>query len=53
MALEKFIDNWVPTLNGEFLSSILHFMPLIYPVFACVDPDQYSEYGSGYTNVPE
>ena len=23
----------VPTLNGEFLSLILHFMPLIYPVF--------------------
>ena len=35
------------------MSSILHFLPLIYPlpVCTCVDPDPYSEYGSGSTIV--
>ena len=28
-------------------SSILHLLPIIYPIFTCVDPDRYSEYGSG------
>ena len=39
----------VESLNEEFLSSILHLLPLIYVVFTCVDP--YSEYGSGSTKL--
>ena len=35
----------------NFLSSILHLLPLNYPIFTCVDPDPYSEYRSGYTNL--
>ena len=31
-------------MNGEFLSLTSHLLPLIYPIFTCVDP--YSEYGS-------
>ena len=34
------------SLNGKFLSSMLHFLPLIYPIFTCLDPDSYSDYGS-------
>ena len=33
-------------MNGEFLSSILHLLPLICHIFTGVDPDPYSEYGS-------
>ena len=36
----------VESLNREFLSSILHIIPQIYPIFTCVDPDPYSEYES-------
>ena len=32
--------------NREFLPSILHILPLIYPIFNCVDLDPYSELGS-------
>ena len=43
------------TLKGEFTSSNLHILLLIYPipVFTCVDPDPdpYLEYGSGSTKV--
>ena len=36
------------TKNGEFLSSIIHLLLLIYPIFTCVDPgpDPYFKYGS-------
>ena len=34
------------SLNGEFMTSILHPLSLIYPLFTCVDPDPYSECGS-------
>ena len=36
-------------MSGEFFSSIL--LPLIYPMFTCLDPDPYSGYesGSGFT----
>ena len=34
-------------MNSEFLSSTLHLLPLIYPIFTCVDPDPYLEYESG------
>ena len=34
----------VKSLKGEFLSSILHLLTLIYPVITCMD--QYSVYGS-------
>ena len=37
----------VESLNGEFLSSTFHSLPLIYAIFTSVDP--YSEYGSGST----
>ena len=36
----------VESLNGEFMSSILHLVPLIYPLFTGLGPDPYSEYGS-------
>ena len=36
----------VKSMNGEFLSSILHLLPLICHIFTGVDPDPYSEYGS-------
>ena len=35
----------------NFLSSILHLLPLNYPIFTCVDLDPYSEYRSGYTKL--
>ena len=41
----------VKSLNGEFMSSIFHLLPLIYPIFTCLDPDSYSAYGS--TKGPE
>ena len=39
------------SLNAGFMSSILHLLPLIYPIFTYLDPDQYrySEYGYGST----
>ena len=38
------LEEWCNQLSlGEFMSSILHLMPLFYPM----DPDPYSEYGSG------
>ena len=42
----KFLES-VGSMFGEFSSSILHLLPLIYPVFTCVDLDPYWEYGSG------
>ena len=30
---------------------ILHLLPLIYSIFTCVDPDPYSDYGSGSTTL--
>ena len=39
----------VDSLNGEFLSSFLHLLPLIYDIFTCVDlldSDPYSKYKS-------
>ena len=39
MALEEIFLS-VGSLNaGEFLSSTIHLLPLIYPFFTCVDPD--------------
>ena len=38
--------SWVPEW-----SSILHLLPLIYPIFACLDPDTFSECGSKSTKV--
>ena len=33
----------VESLNGEFMSSILHLLLLIYySIFICLDPDRYS-----------
>ena len=32
----------VKSLNGEFMSTVFHLLPLIYPLFTCVDPDTYS-----------
>ena len=29
----------VEFLNGEFMSSNLHLLPLIYPIFTCLDLD--------------
>ena len=29
----------------------LHLLPLIYPIFACVDPDTYTEHGHGSTKL--
>ena len=46
MALEEIFSQfslWMLNL----LSSILHLLPLIYPIFSCIDPDPYLEYGSG------
>ena len=38
-------------MNGEILSSVLTNLPLICPILTCVDPDPYSEYGSGSTKL--
>ena len=39
-------------MAGEELFSFLnHILPLIYPMFTCVDSDSYSKYGSGSTKV--
>ena len=38
----------------ELLIYILNLKPFVsifYPVFTCVDPDPYSEYGSGSTKL--
>ena len=40
-----FFKNSVWSLNSEFLSSTLYLLYLICPIFTCVDPDPYSEYG--------
>ena len=37
------------SLNGEFMSSILHLLPLISPIFTYVD--SYLEYGPVSTKV--
>ena len=34
-----------------FLSSILHLLSLIYPIFSCVVPDPYLEYSSLSTKL--
>ena len=39
MAPEVF--QLVESLNGELMSSILHLLPLIHPLFNCADPDPY------------
>ena len=43
------IFSFVESLNGEFLPSIIHLWPPIYPTVTCVDP--ISEYGSGSTKM--
>ena len=40
------------SINSEFLSSTLHFLFLIYPIFTSVGPDPYSEYGSNLDPDP-
>ena len=45
---KNFVVSWVS--DGEFLSSILHRLPTIYPIVTGVNP--YSEYGSGPTKLP-
>ena len=40
----------------EFMSKILHLLPLFYPIFTikkftCLDPSLYSEYGYGSTKL--
>ena len=39
------------SLNGEFISEILHLLPLFHLIFTCLDPDPYWEYGSGSTKL--
>ena len=41
------------SLHDEFMSSssILHLLPVIFLIFTCVDPDPYSEFGSGSAKV--
>ena len=39
---KKFMISWV----SELLINILNLLPPFEPIFACVDPDQYSKYGS-------
>ena len=41
------------SINSEFLSSTLHFLFLIYPIFTSVGPDPYSEYGSNLDPDPK
>ena len=35
------------------MSSILHLLSIIYPIFTSVDPDPHSKYGFGSTRGPE
>ena len=46
---KTFFVCWVTELWNFVFNSTLHLMPLIYPIFTCVDLDPYSEYGSGST----
>ena len=45
MSLKEIVES----MTGQFMSSILHLLSLIYRTFPCLDP--YSEYGSGSTKV--
>ena len=38
MAPEELFSQLSESLNGEFLSKILHLLLLFYPIFSCVDP---------------
>ena len=53
MAPEEISSQFVESLNGKFLSSILHLFPLFYPIFTYVDPDPYSEYGTNLDPGPQ
>ena len=46
---KTFFVCWVTELWNFVFNSTLNLMPLIYPIFTCVDLDPYSEYGSGST----
>ena len=42
MALEEIVGQFlVESLNCEFWPSILRLLPLVYPVFTCVDPTKF------------
>ena len=43
----------VEFVNDEFLSSILHLLPIISLIFTSVDQDPYSEYGCESKNEYE
>ena len=45
------LEEEVMFLNWDF-SSLLPFLPLIYPIFTSVDTDPYSEYGSFFVFLP-
>ena len=52
MALEEILVSWesewwIFVLNVQ----ILHLLPLIYPIFTCLDPNPYLEYESGSTKL--
>ena len=47
MLPKEILVRWVT----ELLIYILQLLSLFYPIFTCVDPDPYSEYGSGSTKL--
>ena len=51
MAPEETFSLVLNSLNVELFSSILNLLPQMYPIFTCVDPDPYSDYGSGSTKL--
>ena len=52
MTSTKFSVSWVSEWRIIYYSStILHLLPLICPIFTCVDPDPYSEYRSRSTRL--
>ena len=51
--LKKFLFCWDPEWKIFVFKFNLKPMPLIFPVVTCVDPDPFSEYGSGNYKVAE
>ena len=46
MAPEEFLVSQVSEWwIYVFMSQVLHVLPQFYPIFPCVDPDLYREYG--------
>ena len=48
---EIFVSRVLSELNGEFLSSIIHLLSLMYPFFTYVDPVWIRIHNTAQTNT--